>query len=68
MGIFFRGQEKYLNSVEWLSQNSIHLSEPTECTPQEFEFLRHIVKDKRIVWLGENGHNIREHNMMKSKI
>lgn len=68
MGIFFRGKEKYLNSIEWLSENSIYLSKPTECTPQEFEFLRHIVKDKRIVWLGENSHNIREHNMMKSKI
>lgn len=68
MGIFFRGKEKYLNSIEWLSENSIHLSKPTECTPQEFEFLRHIVKGKRVVWLGENGHNIREHNMMKSKI
>ncbi|MED4052090.1 erythromycin esterase family protein [Priestia megaterium] len=68
MGIFSKGKERYLNSVEWLSKNSIHLSEPAECTPQEFEFLRHIVKDKRIVWLGENGHNIREHNMMKSKI
>ena len=67
-GNFFRGKEKYLNSIEWLSENSIHLSKPTECTPQEFEFLRHIVKDKRVVWLGENGHNIREHNMMKSKI
>lgn len=68
MGIFSKGKEKYLNSIEWLSENSIHLSKPTECTLQEFEFLRHIVKDKRIVWLGENGHNIREHNMMKSKI
>ncbi|SFG84797.1 erythromycin esterase [Priestia megaterium] len=68
MGIFSKGKERYLNSVEWLSKNSIHLSEPAECKPQEFEFLRHIVKDKRIVWLGENGHNIREHNMMKSKI
>lgn len=67
-GNFFRGKEKYLNSIEWLSENSIRLSKPTECTPQEFEFLRYIVKDKRIVWLGENGHNIREHNMMKSKI
>ncbi|MEI2362425.1 hypothetical protein [Priestia megaterium] len=68
MGIFFRRKEKYLNSIEWLSKNSIHLSEPDECMPEEFEFLRHIIKDKRIVWLGENGHNIREHNMMKSKI
>ncbi|MCE4088362.1 erythromycin esterase family protein [Priestia megaterium] len=68
MGIFSKGKERYLNSIEWLSKNSIHLSEPAECTPQEFEFLCHIVKDKRIVWLGENGHNIREHNMMKSKI
>ncbi len=68
MGIFSKGKEKYLNSIEWLSENSIHLSKPTECTLQEFEFLRHIVKDKRIVWLGENGHNIREHSMMKSKI
>ncbi|MEH7469758.1 erythromycin esterase family protein, partial [Priestia megaterium] len=68
MGIFFRRKEKYSNSIEWLSKNSIQLREPDECMPEEFEFLRHIIKDKRIVWLGENGHNIREHNMMKSKI
>ncbi|WP_195696365.1 erythromycin esterase family protein [Priestia megaterium] len=68
MGIFFRRKEKYSNSIEWLSKNSIQLREPAKCMPEEFEFLRHIVKDKRIVWLGENGHNIREHNMMKSKI
>jgi erythromycin esterase len=68
MGLFLRNKQNYLDSVEWLSKNSTHLSKPTECTIKDFEFLRSVLKNKRIVWLGENGHNIREHNLMKSKI
>ncbi|MGK9185710.1 erythromycin esterase family protein [Priestia filamentosa] len=68
MGLFFRNKEKYLDSVQWLSKNSICLRKPTECTIKDFEFLHSVLKNKRIVWLGENGHNIKEHNIMKSKI
>jgi erythromycin esterase len=68
MWFFSKKKKKYLDSIEWLSKNSIHLNEPNKCELSDFEFLRKTLKDKRIIWLGENGHNIREHNIMKSKI
>ncbi|WP_226701758.1 erythromycin esterase family protein [Priestia aryabhattai] len=68
MWLFSKNKKKYFDSIEWLSENSIHLKDPTECKLQDFEFLRKTLRNKRIVWIGENGHNIREHNIMKSKI
>ncbi|MCE7793571.1 erythromycin esterase family protein [Salipaludibacillus sp. CUR1] len=66
---YFQSKKKtYKKSVEWIKENANLVDTLTECRGDEFSFLVKILEDKRIVWLGENGHGIAEHNIIKTKL
>ena len=68
MSIFQVMNKKYSKSTEWVMENSYGIESLTECEMDHFHFLEQVLKDKRIVWLGENGHGIAEHSLLKSKL
>ena len=59
---------KYKKSVEWVKQHSYKIDSLANAEDHDFDFLENILRDKRIVWLGENGHGIAEHNLLKCKL
>ncbi|MBS4192863.1 erythromycin esterase family protein [Bacillus sp. FJAT-49705] len=59
---------KYNRSVEWVKEHSFGIDTLTQVKMDEFHFLEKVLKNKRIVWMGENGHGIAEHNLLKSKL
>ncbi len=64
----FFSKEREKEVINWLEAHSYRLAEPIDCASQDFSFLKSVIQDKRIVWLGENGHFIREHTLLKEKI
>ena len=53
---------------KWMKENShgIDLSDTTNY--QDLNFLKDLLKDKRIVFLGESGHGVAEYTILKSRI
>ncbi|WP_277586280.1 hypothetical protein [Psychrobacillus antarcticus] len=68
MEIFQSMNKKYTKATEWVTENSYEIDSLTECEIEYFLFLEQVLKDKRIVWLGENGHGIAEHSSLKSNL
>lgn len=68
MSIFQLTNRKYKKAVEWVREHSYGIDSLEKCEINDFNFLENILKDKQIVWLGENGHGIAEHNLLKSKL
>ncbi|WP_427137489.1 erythromycin esterase family protein [Psychrobacillus psychrodurans] len=68
MPIFQSMNKKYSNAIEWVKENSYGIDSLSECGMDHFEFLEQVLKDKRIVWLGENGHGIAEHSLLKTSL
>lgn len=68
-GIMFTScQSRTKKWSEWMVENSngIALSDTTNY--QDLDFLRDILKEKRIVFLGESGHGVAEYTILKSRI
>ena len=68
VAIFQSRKRKYNMSVEWVKEHAHLVDTLSESKADHFTFLENILKDKRIVWLGENGHGIAEHNLLKTKL
>lgn len=68
MSIFQSMNNKYSKAIEWVKENSYGIESLSDCEMDHFHFLEQVLKDKRIVWLGENGHGIAEHSLLKSKL
>lgn len=65
MAIFHK---KYAKATKWVTENSYEIDSLTECDIEYYSFLEQVLKDKRIVWLGENGHGIAEHSSLKTNL
>ncbi|MDG5473188.1 erythromycin esterase family protein [Jeotgalibacillus sp. ET6] len=59
---------KYNRSAEWVKEHSIGMETLIDVKMEDFHFLERVLKNKRIVWMGENGHGVAEHNLLKSKL
>ena len=68
MSIFQLGNKKYNKITEWVREHSFGIESLTEYNKDDFQFLEKLLKNKRVVWLGENGHGIAEHSLLKTKI
>ncbi|RLL48286.1 erythromycin esterase [Oceanobacillus piezotolerans] len=68
MALFSLGKDKYNKSLEWVKKHSYYLDSLSESSIEDFVFLENVLENKRIVWLGENGHGVAEHNLLKSKL
>ncbi|RDW20502.1 erythromycin esterase family protein [Oceanobacillus chungangensis] len=68
MSLFQLGNKKYNKATEWVREHSFRIESLTECNGEDFKFLEKVLKDKRVVWLGENGHGIAEHSLLKTKL
>lgn len=68
VAIFQSRKTTYNRSVEWVKEHAHHVDTLSETRSDHFNFLENILKDKRIVWLGENGHGIAEHNLLKTQL
>ena len=58
------------NSAEWdkwIKTNSYGLSLSDTTNYQDLAFLKEVLKDKRIVFLGENSHGVSEFTTLKSR-
>lgn len=68
LSIFQSRKKTYNKSIEWVKEHAHLIDSLTESRVDDFDFLEKILKDSRIVWLGENGHGIAEHNLLKAKL
>ncbi|MFE8701490.1 erythromycin esterase family protein [Cytobacillus sp. FJAT-54145] len=68
MPIFSTKNKKYIESTEWVKQHSYGIESLNKCEDHEFDFLIEVLNNKRIVWLGENGHGVAEHSLLKSRL
>ncbi|QGS69630.1 hypothetical protein CV093_19215 [Oceanobacillus sp. 143] len=68
MSFFQLGSKKYKKATDWVKEHSFGIESLTECNGDDFKFLEKVLKNKRVVWLGENGHGIAEHSLLKTKI
>src|ERR1043166_2076852 len=53
---------------KWIKNNSYGLSLSDTNSYQDLAFLKDVLKDKRIVFLGENGHGVSEFTTLKSRM
>ena len=68
MSIFQLVDKKYFKNTEWVKEHSYGIESLHKCDKDHFQFLEKPLQNKRIVWLGENGHGIAEHSLLKSKL
>lgn len=68
MSIFQSRKKTYNKSVEWVKEHAHLIDSLTEFKVEDLCFFEKVLEDKRIVWLGENGHGIAEHNLLKTKL
>ncbi|RDW20480.1 erythromycin esterase family protein [Oceanobacillus chungangensis] len=59
---------KYNDYTNWVKDHSYGINDLATSKFEDFSFLEEVISEKRIVWLGENGHGIREHNLLKNKV
>lgn len=52
----------------WIQENSNSIALSDTTNYQDLEFLKDILKEKRIVFLGESGHGVAEYTILKSRI
>ena len=53
---------------EWIIENSHSIDISDTTNYQDLGFLKDLLKDKRIVFLGESGHGVAEYTILKSRI
>ncbi len=68
MSIFQLADKKYIKNTEWVKEHSNGIESIHTCDRDDFQFLEDVLQNKRIVWLGENGHGVAEHSLLKSKL
>ena len=55
-------------SQNWIKNNSYDISLDDTVNYKDLSFLRQVLKDKRIVFLGENAHGVSEFTTMKARL
>jgi erythromycin esterase len=53
---------------QWVKNNTIELSLTDNINFQDLSFLNKLLKDKRVVFLGENSHGVAEYTLLKSRM
>ena len=53
---------------KWIKNNSFELSITDTVNLHDLSFLKQVLKDKKIVFLGENSHGVSEFTLLKSRI
>lgn len=57
-------EKKVDHGKQWMKENAHQIGEEVE----DYTFLKTAIGNKRIVWLGENGHGVKEHTILKTKV
>lgn len=61
-------ESKTENSSAWIQQNSNGIALSDTTSYQDLEFLKGILKEKRIIFLGESAHGVAEYTILKSRL
>ena len=61
-------EQKVDRGKQWMQENAQKMGPLEATTLEDYTFLKHVIGNKRIVWLGENGHGVKEHTILKTKI
>ena len=64
----FNRKRDIQGEIDWLQKNVSCIKPGDSNDDSDLSFLKPLLQDKRIVLLGENGHGVKEHTEIKSRL